>query len=357
MQQSSEMCKDCRNLPGRPKGRRSADYLDEYRPGVIYEIVNIENGKIYIGKTVGTAEKRLLTHIANSGRGYRNQSYFYRAIRKYGVDNFIVGVIDQADCERDLDVKEIEWITKLDSTNPEIGYNSTTGGEGGRHSESSLALRKGIPRPPEVIAKISAANKGKKRSPEQVERLRLLNLGRKQPQEEIEHRRESNRKTWANNPEKKAKQSEAIRKRCADPAYKERVSASRKPPTDEQRQAVSERFRKYWASPAADKAKQNMRERQTALTPAERRERAKKMWKTRHDTGDMYEFKAKASEKRIAWWQNPDNKKLYTDVIWNEQKRVDASLKGKEYWASEAGIEMLAAMKERKIAAKREEAV
>lgn len=53
----------------------------------IYKIINLINGKIYIGKTKYTADARFKAHVINS-KNESNDTYLYRAMRKYGLDNF-----------------------------------------------------------------------------------------------------------------------------------------------------------------------------------------------------------------------------------------------------------------------------
>ena len=57
--------------------------------------------------------------------GYQKNEHdtkFYRAINKYGVENFYIEQIDSADTKTQLDAKEIYWINKLDSI--ANGYNT-----------------------------------------------------------------------------------------------------------------------------------------------------------------------------------------------------------------------------------------
>ena len=58
-------------------------------------------------------------------------TYFARAIRKYGPDNFIIEEIDTAQTKEELNEKEIYWIDFYNSNSPDIGYNMTHGGECG----------------------------------------------------------------------------------------------------------------------------------------------------------------------------------------------------------------------------------
>ena len=52
----------------------------------------------------------------------------YRAIKKYGIENFDFEVIEECSKEQ-LNDKEIYWISYYDSCNLDKGYNLTKGGD------------------------------------------------------------------------------------------------------------------------------------------------------------------------------------------------------------------------------------
>ena len=54
----------------------------------------------------------------------------HQAYKKYGLECFNKEIIDYYSSEEELNRGEIYWIDELNSTNPEIGYNLTFGGEG-----------------------------------------------------------------------------------------------------------------------------------------------------------------------------------------------------------------------------------
>lgn len=54
--------------------------------GYIYLITNLINGKVYVGKTTGTLENRWKQHVEAASRNI--DTHLYRAIRKYGAENF-----------------------------------------------------------------------------------------------------------------------------------------------------------------------------------------------------------------------------------------------------------------------------
>ena len=101
---------------------------------IIYKITNKVNGDFYIGKTSKSKEERLRRHFYNSS--YGKETYLYRAIKKYGKENFIIEELESKIDENQIDMKEIDYILKL---NPQ--YNMTKGGEGGDTSKSPNFIR------------------------------------------------------------------------------------------------------------------------------------------------------------------------------------------------------------------------
>jgi len=95
--------------------------------GIIYKILNLLNGKIYIGQTIFSAEYRWNAHCSNKTGTCK---HLYRAILKYKKESFEVIEIDSADSKEELDYMEKYWIKFYDSTNYEKGYNISIGGKG-----------------------------------------------------------------------------------------------------------------------------------------------------------------------------------------------------------------------------------
>lgn len=90
----------------------------------IYKIENKINNKIYVGQS-SFIEKRWYQHKSN----YLNPTYnsaLYKAMNKYGIENFSFEVIEECSLEQ-LDEKEKYWIQKLNSLVPN-GYNIALGG-------------------------------------------------------------------------------------------------------------------------------------------------------------------------------------------------------------------------------------
>ena len=121
-----------------------------HKKNVIYKYENLDDGKIYIGKTVQELCKRLRQHTY--GRG---NSPLDKAIKKYGLEKFDIEVIAEADTEEELNALEMFFIEFYGCKIPD-GYNLTDGGEGCKGRIVSEKTRK----------KLSKSNTGKKLKPE-----------------------------------------------------------------------------------------------------------------------------------------------------------------------------------------------
>lgn len=93
--------------------------------GIIYKITNTINGKVYIGKTLETMEKRWKEHQKDSLRF--TDRPLYRAMNKYGIEKFIIEVVEEPEVEL-LSQRECYWIEHYNSYH--FGYNATLGGDG-----------------------------------------------------------------------------------------------------------------------------------------------------------------------------------------------------------------------------------
>ena len=90
---------------------------------IIYKATNLINGKYYIGKTKNSLESRIKSHKAASTK---KDLVFYRAINKYGFDNFKWEIL--IECQNLDELNEVE--KKYISENGD-GYNIAKGGDGG----------------------------------------------------------------------------------------------------------------------------------------------------------------------------------------------------------------------------------
>ena len=101
------------------------------------------SGKVYIGITRQQPEQRW-----QGGLGYRHNEYFFRAILKYGWDNFAHEILLSGLDKNTACAAEVALIAAYRSNDKSRGYNITNGGETFRHS-------------PESIRKMSENRKGK----------------------------------------------------------------------------------------------------------------------------------------------------------------------------------------------------
>ena len=111
---------------------------------VIYAFKNKINGKMYVGQTQRTFGIRTKQHLN------RSDTYFDKALAKYGLNNFSYEIIDRGSTLEELNEKERHWIAEYDCLWPN-GYNLTMGGDG----------VKGYRHTDEYKRKMSDAMKGK----------------------------------------------------------------------------------------------------------------------------------------------------------------------------------------------------
>lgn len=93
----------------------------------IYKITNQVNQKVYIGKTTSSINRRWNQHKSELNKNKDVNRPLYKAIRKYGVKNFIIEMIEECPSEI-VNEREIYWIQQYDSYHN--GYNATLGGDG-----------------------------------------------------------------------------------------------------------------------------------------------------------------------------------------------------------------------------------
>lgn len=101
----------------------------------IYKITNTINGKMYIGKTESTIEKRFQQHCKDSQREKTSNRPLYRAMRKYGVEFFSIEEIEETDNPEEREIYWIEFYGTFKN-----GYNATIGGDGKRYIDYDLVV-------------------------------------------------------------------------------------------------------------------------------------------------------------------------------------------------------------------------
>jgi group I intron endonuclease len=96
---------------------------------IVYVITNIKNQKRYVGITTKGMAQRWCEHcwLATSG----GKQALYRAMRKHGIDSFLIEQVDVARTLEELFEMERRYILQLGTyTKTGHGYNMTLGGDG-----------------------------------------------------------------------------------------------------------------------------------------------------------------------------------------------------------------------------------
>lgn len=101
----------------------------------IYKITNQLNQKCYIGKTMLSIQERWIQHLRDAVKDNCNNRPLYKAINKYGKDNFIIEQIEECS-DKIVNEREQYWIKYYNSYHN--GYNATLGGDGKAYIDYDL---------------------------------------------------------------------------------------------------------------------------------------------------------------------------------------------------------------------------
>lgn len=212
--------------------------------GYIYKITNLIDGRIYVGKRQSPTFD---PYYWGSG------THITRAIKKYGKENFDREIIEWCYSLEEIVSREIYWIAELDTQNPDIGYNLSSGGLGSagctwsEESKDKLRQYKG-PRSPnwgrhlteEHKKHLSEAHSGKTLSEEHKQKISKSNTGRLCSQETREKISKAltgvSKNVGADNPfygkhwteEQKAANGAAIKAALSDSEVRKKMSESHK---------------------------------------------------------------------------------------------------------------------------------
>lgn len=132
----------------------------------IYQIVNTQTGKVYIGSSA-TVPERWRQHRHLLRRGLHHSVKLQRSWAKHGEEAFVFSVLECAPTER-LIQREQAWI---DSLRPFYNVAPLAG------------TRRGVKLSAETRQKMSAARVGKSPSPETRAKMSAWQLGRKRSAE------------------------------------------------------------------------------------------------------------------------------------------------------------------------------
>lgn len=142
------------------------------------------DGRVYIGIT-----SRRPTQRWQGGHGYSGNTYFTRAIKKYGWENFCHEIIAEGLSEQQAKAMEIELIAAYKANIRKYGFNISSGGESKKGTKISdwqkqriSEASKGRIVSEETRAKLAAATRANWANPVFVEHMREINLGEHNPQ-------------------------------------------------------------------------------------------------------------------------------------------------------------------------------
>lgn len=158
--------------------------------GGIYMILNLLNGKVYIGSTVHF-RNRWNKHCNELNFNRHHSRYLQFAWNKYGEDTFQFTILKFIDDKSKLELIEQEYIDAFQASNSEYGYNygPTAGSPLGlkRSKETinklKLAALTRAPATFETRAKMSASAKVKVFTNEHRHKMAIAQTGRKHPEE------------------------------------------------------------------------------------------------------------------------------------------------------------------------------
>lgn len=99
--------------------------MEEEHKSLVYVHI-APNGKRYVGKTAQDVSQRW-----RNGAGYRKCPLMWKAVQKYGWENFEHVILADNLTEEEAEALEKKYVEEYQSNNPEYGYNLTSGGEKG----------------------------------------------------------------------------------------------------------------------------------------------------------------------------------------------------------------------------------
>lgn len=155
---------------------------------IVYKTTNLITGKFYIGK-----DKYNNPNYLGSGVKLKD------AIKRYGLDNFKKEIVEYCKSYNHLNERERFWIEYYQSTDATVGYNISTGGDGGNNFTNH-------PNKERYRNKLSLASSAVNKKLEEKRRADSINLWQKESY--------------------RLKVMNGIKRRYEDPEYIERLKQS-----------------------------------------------------------------------------------------------------------------------------------
>lgn len=225
--------------------------------GNVYIAISPSNKK-YVGVTSQNTNERWKEHTQRAREG--RPGAIYNAIRKYGIDSFMIFTLFESDDWDLLLKKESEFIIENNSKYPN-GYNLTDGGEGNygmvvseeSRKRMSEGQKKRFQNPEQRNWLIKNGNKAREIRAKKWEYIREI----KKKQKEIYHKSEEYKKMHSDRTkEGMAKVKDIViqcaKKRAANPEWRKKISEIKKgckyskPRTEESKKKMSESMKAVW---------------------------------------------------------------------------------------------------------------
>ena len=265
--------------------------LRRYYEMIVYQATNLINNKRYICVTSRTLNHAIWSHRTKARAFERRMKLkptakvgktpFHRALVRYGEHNFSYSLVESFSSKEDAYSYKERLIKEWNTTNPDFGYNCTTGGL------ESYSMT------PESIERMSIAGTGKT-MPESYVKLMKARVGELNPFFGIKHSKEVKENMrqgqlnsdYVQSEETKRQKSETMKKRWQEPDVIEKMANRKRGKiTDETRRKLS------IASSGKNNAMYGKRPWNKGIPMTEEQKKAL------HDGRDKYNAKKKKNEK------------------------------------------------------------
>ena len=112
-------------------------------PAGVYAIINLVNGKFYIGSSIGM-NTRWWNHLVDLRNGTHENTHLQNSFNKYGEENFIFQIIEEVNFDESDKVASVKLVRKVEQIyldyyqpfNKEIGYNLNKKANGGKRQNT-----------------------------------------------------------------------------------------------------------------------------------------------------------------------------------------------------------------------------
>lgn len=164
----------------------------------VYAIVNLINGRRYIGSTI-SFQSRIGLHRNQLRRQAHENRHLQAAWNKYGEDAFVFGVVEEALADQIIEKEQLH----LDIAQPNVYNIGSIASPAARGLKRSLETRERL-RKAAMVRVAAGTNSFDRLTPEQMERRRktlsAVNMGQKRPESTKARLREA----WVLRPRRKS---------------------------------------------------------------------------------------------------------------------------------------------------------